>query len=117
LVTVIDPAGTPVPFYNRSGVTIVEVSGTTGSPPAPIPAFSGWTVAITTRGAGGGGWDAYELPSGAEVGDVVEVHSADGNLQDLYAPPGETIRGTSSIALAPMGGSGIFRKYSPTQWA
>lgn len=113
MVTVVDPGGTPIPVYNRSGETIVQVSGGSPANPTPIPSFSGVTVAVTTHSASG---DHYRLPSGAEVGDVAEICSADGVNQDVVAPAGETIRGQGSIALAPMGGSGRFRKFSSTQW-
>lgn len=114
MTTVIDPGGTPVPVYNRSGTTIVQLAGDHPSTPTVIPAISGWTVVITITGAGG---DSYRLPAGAEIGDIVELHAADANAQDLFAPSGETIRGQSSIGLSSMGGSGLFRKFSATQWA
>lgn len=112
MTTVVDPGGTPIPVYNKSGTTIVTVVGSTSGSPTVIPTFSGWTVAVTTSGSG----DAYRLPATADIGDVVELHAADTNAQDLYAPSGETIRGQASIGLSSLGNSGIFRKFSSTQW-
>lgn len=113
MTTVVDPGGTPVLVYNRSGTTIVEVVG--GSTPTPIPHVSCWTVALVTNTVGN---DKVELPSNAEIGDVVEVYPiAGGPDGEVALPSGDsffTYGGSSSL---PPEAGVIFRKVTSTKWA
>jgi hypothetical protein len=64
MTTVVDPAGTPVAIYNRSGTTIVEL------------------------------WPSVGLPPAADIGDIVEVYWVDvatGQGLNAFAPSGEAI--------------------------
>lgn len=114
MTTVIDPLSTPIPVYNRSGVAIVSVTSDNASTPAPIPTVSGTTVVLVTRGVNGG---ALALPTGRDIGDVVELYSADGsNNIDIYPSSGETfLDGASSRNINPVIG-GYLRKVGPTAW-
>jgi hypothetical protein len=112
MVTVVDPTGTPVPVYNRSGTTIVSLTGSSGTP-TPIPHLGGTTVVLTNRGTPSG--DAYELPSNAEIGDVVQIFAADNNGPDAYAASGDVILpnlGSRSMTAS----GGFFRKVSANGW-
>ena len=113
MVTVVDPLGTPVPVYNRSGVAIVQVSGGTTMSPGIIPQVSGITVAIVTTSPGN---DKVQLPSGAEIGDVVELVLSGGSGSDTLAPAGEDFfpAGSNSIAT---NAATIMRKVTSTSWS
>jgi hypothetical protein len=133
MTTVVDPAGTPVPVYNRSGTTIVSVSGGLrsegiGDEGTPIPRSSGYTVALA--GMPDNTHNVFKLPSGAEIGDVVELHAipATGVGQGvmLFPPNGESVNrqaastGTNDNTVAgtsvtPDQGR-VFRKVSSTNW-
>lgn len=113
MTTVVDPTGTPVPVYNRGGMTIVFLIGGDESPPTPIPHVSGHTVVVTTPGMDG---NNYELPTNAEIGDVVEIR---GNGVDVRAAVGESVRGAAGGGGGGATGVGFgttFRKISATEW-
>ena len=107
MTTVIDPTRTPIPVYNRSGTTIVEVSG--GSSPTPIPHISGTTIVLLDMSTG----NKVELPANAEIGDTIEVYRTSGSPGDAYTPTGETFVRGSNVEYF----DGIYRKVSDTQWA
>lgn len=126
MVTVVDPAGTPIPVYNRSGVTIVEIT-LTGLPTRDqIPAASGTTIVLVSPPSPDA-TGAVELPTNADIGDVVEVYRTGGTNQifvatpgtDNFVPPIPSGGGFPSLpslsATAPSGGM-IFRRVS-TDWA
>lgn len=124
MTTVVDPAGTPVPIFTRSGTTIVEVlaSGTTQGSGALIPNASGYTVAVC-KTDNNGGKNAVVLPTSAEIGDLVEIHAvalpATGGVNLFVFPPsGETIDEGAANAAAGWNGpySRLFRKMSATGW-
>lgn len=115
MTTVVDPLGTPSPIYNRNGVTIVNVAagGSGQSDATPIPAVSGHTVALV-GGSGGG----VLLPSGSDIGDVVEVYIVPpDNEARVFPASGETLNSgvQPNIALTVSLG-GYFRKTSSTNW-
>lgn len=121
MTTVVDPSGTPVPVYNRSGSTIVEVTAGSISPvnlQTPIPRHTGTTIALVTSTATDNAY-GVELPAGCDIGDVVEIHSvsATGPGVVVYHPPDETLYGASNTqkGVAPATAR-VFRKISATDW-
>lgn len=113
MVTVVDPVGTPVPVYNRSGTTVVFLNGGPAMSPTPIPHVAGYTVAIATMSSGN---DKVELPSGTEVGDIVEVYLGSANGGDVFAASGDgfTNIGGGNVSL---NAAVFFRKVTSTLWA
>lgn len=120
MTTVISPSSSPTVVFNRSGVSVVNVtaSGTSQSTATAIPYFSGHTVALVTDTVSARG---VVLPESAEIGDVVEVYplNADSGVPpDVYPPAGESI-GLNSVntrvSLSATSGA-IFRKISGAQW-
>ncbi len=73
MTTVVDPAGTPVVFFNASGTAIVLDSGNMGSP-VEIPALSGHVIVLATTQYNPS--VGYSLSADFEVGDVVEIYPA-----------------------------------------
>ena len=119
MTTVVDPLGTPVPIFNRSGTAIVRLTGAgTSSTSGPvIPAICGRVVALIDCTAGN---YASQLSPNAEIGDIAEVYvdrvSTMGG--EVFAPSGETINSQStpsSIGIS-AGGGVVFRKVSATEW-
>ena len=117
MTTVVDPAGTPIPIFNRGGVTIVEVATAGGSPPTttPIPAASGHTIAIVDYTHAGGSRGRLELPSG-DIGDVVEVFNVGPDNVDVVAASGDSLLSGPSVDV-PNSQGRQFRKISAAQWA
>lgn len=111
MTTVVDPTGTPAPVYNKSGTTIVSVEAGHAPPPSgppvpePIPHQSERTISVVDLT--NNEENAVELPSGADVGDVVEVYHSGETLLQVMAPSGETIDTTSGA---------LFRKTDATTW-
>ena len=61
--------------------------------------------------------NACNLPSDAEIGDVIEVYISSGpGTAWLYSPSGETFVPNGSTVLN-IGDSGIFRKIASDKWA
>lgn len=112
MTTVVDPLGTPAPVYNRSGTAIVSVTANDTTPPS-IPRVSGWTVALVATGQDD---RAVKLPSGADIGDVVEVYVATGTAfqASVHPPSSETIHGSSTPADVSSGR--LFRKTGSSDW-
>lgn len=121
MVTVVNPGASETTIYNRSGTTIVSVTGGEAGvgQGTSIPRQSEVTCALVTFGAGG--LNGVLLPSDAEIGDVVEVY----NLS--AASPSTVVivqPDASSSWWASWGGVAIeatfcsvFRKIAATQWA
>ena len=115
MTTIIDPVDVPVPVYNRSGVTIVEMQADhhSDNPPptsaTPIPHVSGHTIAIVT-GAFGSFQNFVQLPS-AEIGDLVEIYVV-GKNTFIIASPGTTVDGQPTVSVS----RGLYRKVSATSW-
>lgn len=101
MTTVIDPAGTPVPVYNRSGKTIVSLSDSRdGTDPALMLVQHSertfYEIAFTYPG-GGSGTPIAELPNGADVGDEIYIHFTLSASMDVVPASGDTLRlGTST---------------------
>jgi hypothetical protein len=117
MVTVVDPNGTPAPVYTRSGTTIQDVTanGNGGGAPTPIVSVSGHSIVIAD--AFNPSNEDVELPSGAEVGDLVEVYAKTNSLR-VWAAAGDAINGTAgSVTNVEASATGrMFRKVSSTVW-
>lgn len=101
-------------IYNRDGTTIDTLTAqgnNSGSSSATIVRSAEVTVVILTAV----GTDyACNLPSNAEVGDIIEIFSTENNGW-VYLPSGDTfIDGTASFG---WGASVRVRKVSATEWA
>lgn len=95
---------------------IQQVSGGLSGSPGPISRDSQWTiVGVTTSIVGGNEMAHVELPSGCDIGDVVEVHN-DGALTSvnpqIVHPSGETFNNGAAVISGPR----LFRKISSTVW-
>ena len=114
MTTVVDPAGTPQPVYNRSGTTVVPITanGTNQVAGTRIVAVSQFTVAVVTCPDVSN--SAVVLPSGAEIGSVVEIYSdhTGPSTVNCFAETGDTIIGNRSQD----GFALYYRKISATQW-
>jgi hypothetical protein len=120
MTTVVDPSGTPVPVYNRSGTTIVEVIAGSISPvnlQTPIPHHSGTTIVLVTSNATNNE-TGVELPDGADAGDLVEIHSVSGGAGvTVYRSPDGTMHGATNAQKGIGDGTArVFRKVSATDW-
>jgi hypothetical protein len=120
MTTVIDPAGTPVPVYNRSGKTIVSISDSRdGTDPAlQLTQYSERTfyeITFTYPG-GGSGTPIAELPSNADVGDEIYIHFTSGASMDVAPPSGETLRVSTSTPGSTGGSTIHFIKIASDSW-
>lgn len=80
--------------------------------PTLIPHVSGHTIVVCTLSSGN---DTLELPSGAEVGDIVEIYSADANGGNVVHPAGESVAGNGGGDTS-LNSPTLFRKLAPTLW-
>lgn len=132
MTTVIDPAGTPTPVYNKSGKVIIAMngsgSGSTSVPPvgntsAAIPHYAERTIVVGTTNNPSYG---FLLPA-ADIGDEVVVlldpASTFGSV--VFPQIGESIAGfPTSTGTNNAAGSGAaqpqqgatFIKVSSTSW-
>lgn len=94
-----------------SEITLQSVTGGTSGSPATITRDGEWTVAVVTNSDGGHGY--VQLPSGCNVGDVVEVYWLENALTRILTPSGETIVDGSTYTPSAMA---MFRKVASTQW-
>ena len=132
MTTVVDPSGTPVPVYNRSGTTIVTVNGgptvsstagsAIGDDGTPIPSVSQTTIVLAVSAPYDGHHNiVFRLPADAEIGDVVEVYRFSGENPVVFPNAGEAI-GSLAASTGTNTGVGVsaasasFRKISSTQW-
>lgn len=111
MTTVVDPLGTPVIIYNRSGVAIVEIEAA-NSPVEVVPRVCGHMVVLVTTTQSS---SHVQLPSDAEIGDVVEVHLVNETHVKVFmdTPSGESIIFTGEVH---HGTGCLFRKLSSTLW-
>jgi hypothetical protein len=119
MTTVVDPSGTPVPVYNRSGVTIVAITANNAGDPSQdnataIPRHSGLTVALVTCPDNNN--RAVKLPSDAEIGDVVEVYQMSSSYPAVYAESGGATIGILNATDFINVSGGIFRKVASGRW-
>ncbi len=122
MTAVIDPGGTPVVIFNRSGTALVEVMATGNSQgaAAEIPHFAGTTIVRVTPDGDPSTNRAVKLPALAEIGDIVEVYPASALTPGpkVCAPSSvymnETLNGDVTFSL----GSGFvsFRKVEADRW-
>jgi len=118
MVTVVDPSGSPEPVFNRSGTTIVEVtgSGTTQMSATAIPSVSGWTIAIVQATDTPQVDQAVTLPDNAEIGDIVEVYNVIGGYPALVFPPaGQSLNSGGQVTIDQSRGR-MFRQVGATLW-
>lgn len=87
---------------------IQSTSGGSFGSPGVIARDSQWTVANVTASSGA---DFAALPSGCDIGDVVEVHAI-GSAISVSAPSGESFNRSSNPTLW----SGLFRKIDTALW-
>lgn len=120
MVTVVDPLGTPVPVYNRSGtVVLVPLHAGSEMSPTEIPSLAGVTIATLVAEVPAGFLRHYRLPSvGVEVGDVIELYGV-GFSGSILPPDGEAyLDGTTgAITLSNSRNSAMFRRVDSTHWA
>jgi hypothetical protein len=142
MTTIIDPTGTPTIVYNRSGTTIVSLLGgltpnkTGGFSPignegVDIPRLSETTVLLATTNTVfdgpnvSGRNEVFRLPSGADVGDIVEIYlvsNDSGSGPMIFPQIGEQILpkpvsdGTNPAAVSNASSECRFRKISSTTW-
>lgn len=118
MTTVVDPAGTPSPIYSRSGTTIygLTAQGTDGTTTAVISIFSGTTVVLVTTDSLN---NAVLLPSGVEVGSVVEIYKIGDTAGTAFAftSSGDTMNDGSEFIVGATTPSGLrLRKTTSTNW-
>lgn len=119
MVTVVDPLGTPVPVYNRSGTAIIELPAGLSVSPTPIPAIAEITVVIVNYIDAVNDGRYLILPDDADVGDVIEVYENANSSPSIYPPSGETFINGASGPLS-IGGNlnGVmFRRVTSTHWS
>ncbi len=124
MTTVIDPNGTPVPVYNKSGTTIqnITANGTTQGSGTVISAPSACTAVLVTVTSGGG--DAVVLPNSIDIGNVVEIYATGAYDTQVFPASGHSIGDNAANASIYAGrcsnqnGSGgrIFRRMTATMW-
>lgn len=113
--TVVNINQNPKVFDNDSTIAVINVNsaGTDQASATEIPKRSGHTVALVQVTANNSG---VRLPSGASIGDVVEVHNDAGGFfpYNMYPATGESFfgRGPSVASLGL-----IARKVGATVWA
>jgi hypothetical protein len=112
MTTVVDPLGTPIPSYNKSGITVVHISGSSSDSPTPVVSVSGTTIVMVSSTNG----PNVLLPESSDIGDVLELYSADGAQVSAFAPSGVTVNGSQSAASAFSSRGVVFRKTSATNW-
>lgn len=123
MTTVVDPAGAPIPIFNKSGTALITLAaaGTTQGAAAAIPHFAGEIVVLATVGPSD---TAIALPVDAEIGDKVEVHCITASQGvKVFPPSGDTISEPSSgdgslmvnVSNGNRGGV-VFRKMTSTNW-
>lgn len=118
MTTVIDPAGTPVPVFNRSGKAIVDVAPAYGGASVAIPNACGHVIArVTPTGSPGSGVPQVDLPSSASIGDVVEVHPIAQTTVWVNAPSGELFLNGNALEFAPQSQGRAFRKIDVSLWS
>lgn len=117
MTTIVDPLGTPVPYYNKSGTAILNMAptGTTYSTAAAIPYVCGHQIILSSP--------VYPdlsltLPVSSEVGDVVEVISITNDDTRVFAGGGDSLMGTvnGEVIVQSTTPGQRFVKVAPTAW-
>lgn len=116
MTTVIDPLGTPVVVYNKSGSVIIPLaaSGTSALTGAPIPYVCGHQIVLVTTGVN---QNAALLPQDAEVGDITEVVSLNDDTR-VFAGGSDYLNGSANgvVFIQNTRGGGRFIKTSANGW-
>lgn len=111
MTTFVDPLGITATVAAKTGIVALSVSN---SPVVDIPHDCGWMVAVLTGTTSN---PKVALPSGAAVGDMVEVHLVSSPTSvTVLAPTGETINGDSAAQVNVNWGR-IFRKIGASVWS
>lgn len=112
MVTIVDPLGTPTPYYNLSGTTVQTLVVTDST--VTLSNVSGWNVVLFSF-SGSQGPNAV-IPSGANVGDVFELCYSDGSNGAIFVTPsgGETINNHSSTLT--FSGRVLAKKLATSAW-
>lgn len=117
MTTVINPSGSPVPIFNRSGLTITDLNGAgEGNEPElwpEIQVVSEYTVIRFNNGAEDYG---VKVPAGVEIGSLIEIYALNVANTRVNLPDGEEfINGIDNFTDF---GRGCYRlrKISATQW-
>lgn len=121
MTTVVNPGASPTVVYNRSGTTILTITGI-GLTLIPFPIISERTVIQAFGDQTDSGNCALQLPVGADIGDSVEVYAQ--GVSGGYNPSitvtagaGETIQSNpAQVASNDGGGSLLLRKLTSTNW-
>ncbi len=121
-MTVVYPSWNVTVERNRSAMNIVTLTAgpLDQSTATAIPGGYEYTV-VTSFADTGANQLALRLPSDAEIGDAIEVHSSLPNAGTLrvFPPTGESINGTAAnteVFVAALNGR-IFRKTASASWA
>lgn len=124
MATIIDPLGTPVVVYNKSGTALIEVSANGFSPATatPIPYVCGHQIVMVTTlpPDENGANHSVVLPVDAVIGDVVEVFQAvlgETPAPIVWVPDGESINLTVNGSVLVTVANGIrFIKTGASSW-
>jgi hypothetical protein len=92
-------------------IKIISITGGSSSSPADIDSGNPCIVAIVNSGY-------CRLPSGAEIGDIVEVYGAESSGAVFIVPPSSEsfIASDAAPHIIKYGGA-FFRKVAATKWA
>lgn len=94
-------------------VTIISITGgSSSSSPTDVESGHPWVIAIVS----GGIQNYCRLPSGAEIGDVVEMYSSGDNMSFISPPDGEAFLKSDASPKVRTDAGTIFRKVSATKW-
>ena len=105
----------PAPAIISLDTNIQEVmaNGTTFGSATAIPYVGGWSV-VSVTATDDPRNQAVVLPSGAQIGDVVEIYFS-GYTGKIFAPSGEMIGVSASVEQGPGGGK-PYRKLTSAVW-
>jgi hypothetical protein len=95
-----------------AGIDTINASGTGGSAPTVITRSSGVTIVFVTVTPGN---TDVELPSGAELADVVEVIATGADIY-IYPPSGESMNGGYPYSMASGYNPRRYRKVGAALW-
>ena len=117
MATIIDPLGTPSVVYNLSGTVLIDMNaaGTDASTGAQIPNVCGHAIVVVTYIDGSN--HAVVMPSGNDVGDIIEVFGTFvfNNTIGVFPASGETFGTVSQVDIRNDRGC-RFIKTSNTSW-
>lgn len=118
MATIIDPLGTPSIVYNKSGTVLIAMNaaGNDASTGAAIPNVSGHAIVVATW-VGNSDY-AVVLPSGNDIGDIIEIFGVFvfNNTISVFPAAGETVQTGSQVDIRQDRGC-RFIKTSSTNWS